>query len=46
MVRRAMILAGNGKSEQARQLLETVRRRWPTRPEAELARERLEELGF
>lgn len=45
MLRRALILAGKGKPEQARQLLETVRRRWPNRPEAELAKERLEELG-
>ena len=45
MLRRALILAGKGKKDQARQLLETVRRRWPNRPEAELAGERLSELG-
>ncbi len=45
MLRRSLILAGKGKTEQARSLLETVRKRWPNRPEAELANERLEELG-
>lgn len=45
MLRRAMILAGKGKKEQARSLLETLRSRWPQRPEAEMAKERLAELG-
>jgi len=45
MVRRAMILAGKGKTDSARTLYEAVRKRWPNRPEAELAKERLQELG-
>lgn len=45
MLRRALILAGKGKNEQARTVLEAVRKRWPNRPEGELAKERLQELG-
>jgi len=45
MLRRAMILAGKGKTDNAKALYEAVRKRWPNRPEAELAKERLQELG-